>query len=182
MATFTRKQQNKDNKEVKTTQSTVSPTIHMNAHQWRSQHQVLEAETDFALAELGESRGKKHPSFSKDDLETQMPSGRGSTSTALKKANITSAQVTTAVLGLTSSGPRADFPPSRWACSSWPTASKSISHTCHLAGKSFKQGALFNCFSQKNSKKLVTGQYFVFLGGTEKKKKSKGKVNRCLCN
>ena len=48
MATFTRKQQNKDNKAVKTTQSTVSPTIHMNAHQWRSQHQLLEAETDFA--------------------------------------------------------------------------------------------------------------------------------------
>ena len=42
----------------------------------------------FALAELGESRGKKHPSFSKDDLETQMPSGRGSTSTALKKRQI----------------------------------------------------------------------------------------------
>ena len=48
MATFTRKQQNKDNKEVKTTQSTFSPTIHMTAHQWRSQHQLLEAETDFA--------------------------------------------------------------------------------------------------------------------------------------
>ena len=48
MATFTRKQQNKDNKAVKTTQSTFSPTIHMTAHQWRSQHQVLEAETYFA--------------------------------------------------------------------------------------------------------------------------------------
>ena len=59
MATFTRKQQNKDNKEVKTTQSTVSPTIHMNAHQWRSQHQVLEAETDFATRIV--TRETEHP-------------------------------------------------------------------------------------------------------------------------
>ena len=43
MATFTRKQQNKDNKAVKTTQSTLSPTIHMNAHQSRSQHQAKQS-------------------------------------------------------------------------------------------------------------------------------------------
>ena len=102
-----------------------------------------------------------HPSFSRDDLETQMPSGRGSTSTALKKANITSAQVTS---------------PS-WTHEFW-TACRlpAIAVSMFIVTNGFDVhipyvppgGQLFQTVSKKTSKKLVTGQYFVFFGGTER--------------
>ena len=96
-----------------------------------------------------------------------MPSGRGSTSTALKKGNITSAQV-----------PRASWTHEFWTACRLPAIAVSMfivtnGFEVHIpyvppGGQLFqKQGALFNCFSQKMSIKLVTCQYFVFLGGRE---------------
>ena len=38
----------------------------------------------WSIKEKKKSEGSKNPSFWRDDLDTQMPSGRGSTSTALR--------------------------------------------------------------------------------------------------
>ena len=85
-----------------------------------------------------------------------MPSGKGSTSTALKKGNITSAQVTSP-----------SWTHEFWTSCRLPAIAVSMfivtnGFDVHIpyvppGGQLFqKQGALFNCFCQKMSIKLVT--------------------------
>ena len=99
----------------------------------------------------------RHPSFSRDDLETQMPSGRGSTSTALKKGKYYFCASSTCCA----------WTHEFWTACRLPAIAVSMfivtnGFDVHIPyvppGRQVfqKQGALFNCFSQKMSIKLVT--------------------------
>ena len=71
----------------------------------------------------------KNPSFWRDDLDTQMPSGRGSTSTALgsSKGHFHSIFLPKNIF-LTSFALHVGCLPWPWACSLWPKALTSRSH------------------------------------------------------
>ena len=106
--------------------------------------------------------------FLRDDLETQMPSGRGSTSTALKKGKYYFCASSTCFLDsrvldrVPTSRHRGEHVHRdqrlRRPYPIRPTWRASLSNRV----------VCLTAFPKKNSKKLVTGQYFVFLGGTER--------------